>query len=333
VPGRVGGRTRARSRARRGAFSAPRESSRARGQVIPAAASAFRDDDNDGRNDGGMGAADGLLINGGVNNGAASLRAGARSAITPGGRGLYSGGFALLGSNSAFDSRQYSFTSQPAPKQDYNDCSSSPTSAADQDPRLMRRGPNFFGYQHQVSTSEAGLLPTLIGARAASRVAPAPSASGAGGRSRHRPAVSGNIIPADRITPQATSLLGYYPRPNAVASNQPPTPIIVKTRRDSGQRASRTSSGTDASVFRGRFSISATIGRPICSPFVDTTQTTGLNVDINHSHRLNQFMFLGRYQGQAPDQRRDAPSRTSPTSRERRHPRQRSDPVNWGRPR
>ena len=62
------------------------------------AAPPFRDDDNDARNDGGMGAADGLLINGSVNNGAASPFAQARAFGNnrPGGRGLYNGGFGLL---------------------------------------------------------------------------------------------------------------------------------------------------------------------------------------------------------------------------------------------
>ena len=116
--------------------------------AIPAAASAFRDDDNDARNDGGMGAADGLLINGSVNNGAASPFAQARAFGNnrPGGRGLYNGGFALLTSNSAFDSRQYSFTSQPAPKPDYNDVHFVANFGGPiKIPRLMRRGPNFFG--------------------------------------------------------------------------------------------------------------------------------------------------------------------------------------------
>ena len=276
--------------------------------AIPAAASAFRDDDNDARNDGGMGAADGLLINGSVNNGAASPFAQARAFGNnrPGGRGLYNGGFALLTSNSAFDSRQYSFTSQPAPKPDYNDVHFVANFGGPiKIPRLMRRGPNFFGgyqrIQDHSATSEAGLLPTLLersGDFSQSRNAfgqPVQVVDPVTGRP-----FPGNVIPADRITPQAASLLGYYPRPNAVgigANYQ--TPIIVKTRQDSGQTRLTHQFRNGREQFQGAFQYQrTTIDSANLFSFVDTTQTTGLNVDINYSHRLNQFMFLrSRYQG------------------------------------
>ncbi|HWN84290.1 MAG TPA: carboxypeptidase-like regulatory domain-containing protein, partial [Vicinamibacterales bacterium] len=276
--------------------------------AIPAAASAFRDDDNDARNDGGMGAADGLLINGSVNNGAASPFAQARAFGNnrPGGRGLYNGGFALLTSNSAFDSRQYSFTSQPAPKPDYNDVHFVANFGGPiKIPHLMRRGPNFFGgyqrIQDHSATSEAGLLPTLLersGDFSQSRNAfgqPVQVVDPVTGRP-----FPGNVIPADRITPQAASLLGYYPRPNAVgigANYQ--TPIIVKTRQDSGQTRLTHQFRNGREQFQGAFQYQrTTIDSANLFSFVDTTQTTGLNVDINYSHRLNQFMFLrSRYQG------------------------------------
>ena len=274
--------------------------------AIPAAASAFRDDDEP-RNDGGMGAADGLLINGSVNNGAASPFAQARAFGNnrPGGRGLYNGGIGLLTSNSAFDSRQYSFTSQPAPKDDYNDLHFIANFGGPiRIPRLMRRGPNFFGgyqrIQDHSATSEAGLLPTLL--------------ERSGDFSQSRNALGqpvqvidpltgqpfpGNVIPADRITPQAASLLGYYPRPNAVgigANYQ--TPLIVKTQQDSGQTRLTHQFRNGREQVQGAMNYQRTTTEAAnLFAFVDTTQVTNLNVDINHSHRLNQFMFLrSRYQ-------------------------------------
>ena len=144
----------------------------------------------------------------------------------------------------------------------------------------------------------------------------------------------GNVIPADRITPQAASLLGYYPRPNAVgigANYQ--TPIIVKTRQDSGQTRLTHQFRNGREQFQGAFQYQrTTIESANLFSFVDTTQTTGLNVDINHSHRLNQFMFLrSRYQGgrQTNDVTPSFAERHQRVG-ERRHPRQRSEPGQLG---
>src|SRR5688572_16826918 len=122
--------------------------------TTPAAASAFRDDNNDDAGGGGNAnaAADGLLINGSVNNGAASPFAQARAFGNnrPGGRGLYNGGVGLLNSNSAFDSRPFAFNGQSAPKPSYNDVHFVANFGGPiRIPKLLRRGPNFFGnFQH-----------------------------------------------------------------------------------------------------------------------------------------------------------------------------------------
>ncbi len=109
----------------------------------------------------------------------------------------------------------------------------------------------------------------------------------------------GNVIPADRITPQAAALLGYYPRPNAagIGANYQ-TPIPVKTRQDSGQTRLTHQFRNGREQFQGAMQYQrTTIEAANLFSFVDTTQTTNLNVDVNHSHRLNQFMFLrSRYQ-------------------------------------
>ena len=170
---------------------------------IPAAASAFRDDDNDARNDGGMGAADGLLINGSVNNGAASPFAQARAFGNnrPGGRGLYNGGFGLLTSNSAWDARPSSFTAQPAPKPDYNDVHFVANFGGPiRIPRLMRRGPNFFGGYQRIRittpTTQSALMPTQL-----ERTGDFSQSRNAFGQPvqvvdpRHRPAVPGQRHP------------------------------------------------------------------------------------------------------------------------------------------
>ena len=85
----------------------------------PAPATAFPGDGSDDA----ASAADGFLINGSVNNGAASPFAQARAFGNnrPGGRALYTGGVGLLSSHSALDARQFSFTGARTPKPAYND--------------------------------------------------------------------------------------------------------------------------------------------------------------------------------------------------------------------
>jgi hypothetical protein len=68
-------------------------------------------------------AADGFLINGSVNNGAASpfaqLAAFGNNRRRPG--SLYNAGFGVIAANSAWDARPYSFTGQQDAKPSYGD--------------------------------------------------------------------------------------------------------------------------------------------------------------------------------------------------------------------
>jgi hypothetical protein len=114
-------------------------------------------------------ASDGFLINGSVNNGAASpfaqpaafgnnrRRAGA----------LYNGSFGLLGGNSAWDARPYSFADRPSPRQDYSDVHllglfQGPLKI----PGIAQRRPNLFaGYQRTSdhnATTQSTIVPTAL---------------------------------------------------------------------------------------------------------------------------------------------------------------------------
>ena len=68
-------------------------------------------------------AADGFLINGSVNNGAASpfAQLAAFGNNRRNARSLYNGGLGVLLGNSAWDARPFSFTDRPSPKPTYND--------------------------------------------------------------------------------------------------------------------------------------------------------------------------------------------------------------------
>ena len=214
---------------------------------------------DDARDNSGA-AADGLLINGSVNNGAASPFAQARAFGNnrPGGRGLYNGGIALLTSNSALDGRPFSFNGQTAPKPDYNDLQFNATFGGPiKIPRLLRRGPNFFGnYQRSQdhnNTSQSAVMPTAL--------------ERAGDFSQSRTAFGqpvqlidpntgqpfpGNVIPADRLSPQATALLRLLPAAELPRRRLQLSDAYPGRRREPtpASRASSIRSATDASSSR-----------------------------------------------------------------------------------
>ena len=94
-----------------------------RAQVNASAAGAAIVNDPSASGDADRGGADGFLINGSVNNGAASpfAQLAAFGNNRRNARSLYNGGIGLLRGNSALDSRPFSFTGQPTPKPSYND--------------------------------------------------------------------------------------------------------------------------------------------------------------------------------------------------------------------
>ncbi|MGE0447729.1 MAG: carboxypeptidase-like regulatory domain-containing protein, partial [Vicinamibacterales bacterium] len=115
----------------------------------------------------GMGAADGLLVNGSVNNGAASPFAQLRAFGNnrPGQRSLYNGSFGVFGRTSAWDTRPYSFGGLPTPKPDYTNIHlvgnlGGPLKI----PGIQTNRPTFFlGVQRTVNTTattQSALVPT-----------------------------------------------------------------------------------------------------------------------------------------------------------------------------
>src|SRR5438105_10955869 len=117
-----------------------------------------------------QGAADGFLINGSVNNGAASPFAQAAAfGNNRRGRGsLFNYQVAIIEGNSSFDAAPFAFNGQPVPKSSYNDFHMNGTFGG---PLRFRhfmpvRGPNvFLGFQHgddHNATTQSGLVPTAL---------------------------------------------------------------------------------------------------------------------------------------------------------------------------
>jgi hypothetical protein len=209
------------------------------------------------------------ILTGSVVNGAATRFAQPRAIGNnrPRQAGLYSGGFTATLGNSAWNARPYSFTGSTTPAPDYGDAQLGVNlSGPFRIPFLLKYGPltqvsYSHGVQHNAS-SQSALVPTI-----AERM----------GDLSGRPSVirdpvtgipfAGNVIPTDRIVPQAAALLPLYPLPDGAASNganversllarSTSDAVRVSTTQSFGRRASlggtfgyQRSSGASANVF------------------------------------------------------------------------------------
>jgi hypothetical protein len=249
-------------------------------------------------------AADGFLINGSVNNGAASPFAQPRAFgnTRTGQRSIYNGFFGINLGNSAWDARPFSFTSDRAVKPDYTDVHFTGTFGGQlriSRWRLLRNGPVFFfGFQRTAdhnTSAQSALMPT-----AKERTGDFSETIDGFGRPVQLvdPATGhpfdNNRIPAARISPQAASLLGYYPEPNAAASGRYnyQTPIGSKTTQNSFQSRFNQTLGTRMSL-NGNVAHQRT-GTDSLNVFglLDRGEGAATDASINWSRRFSQFFSL-----------------------------------------
>jgi len=257
-----------------------------------------RGGDDDRSND----AADGFLINGSVNNGAASpfaqLRAFGNNRRNA--RSLYNGGIGIVLGNSAWDSRPFSFAGQETPKPSYTDMQILGSFAGPiRIPHVLRNGPNLFlGFQHTAdhnATTESALVPT--------------AAERAGDLSRTldgfgRPVrvvdpvtglpFAGNQIPSSRLSPQAAALLGLYPTPNVDGSGRYnyQTSVLSTVRQDAVQ-ARLTETLNPRNQLFGTISVQRTTTESAnLFGFADKSRVSGIDAPVNWSHRFSQFFSL-----------------------------------------
>src|SRR6188768_1474031 len=185
----------------------------------------------------GIGAANGLLVNGSVNNGAASPFAQARAFGTnrPNQRSLYSYAAGLALGNSAWDARQYSFTSGNTVQPAYTDAQFLGSFQGPMKVPGLRNRLNFFvnyqGTSDHNAYTQASVVPTAL-----ERAGDFSSSVNALGEPVviRDPATglpfAGNKI--QQISPQAAALLAYYPAANADGRFNYQTPILTTSRTD-----------------------------------------------------------------------------------------------------
>jgi len=277
-----------------------------RAQVNASAAGAAIVNDPSAAGDADRGGADGFLINGSVNNGAASpfAQLAAFGNNRRNARSLYNGGIGVLLGNSLLDARPFSFTDVPAPKPSYSDTQIVGSFAGPlRIPHLLRNGPNLFlGFQRTVdhnTSTQSALMPT-----ARERAGDFSHTRDAAGRpvqlvdpSTGRP-FPGNVIPASRIIPQAAALLAYYPLPNLDAGGQfnYQAPVLERKEQDAAQvRFSK-------AVGRNQFFGNVALQRSVTDTgnvfgFPDQSGADGIDAIVNWSHRFSQLLSLRlRYQ-------------------------------------
>jgi hypothetical protein len=238
-------------------------------------------------------AADGLLVNGSVNNAATSqFSLPQRFGNTASGKSLYSFMLNLKVNNSALDARSYSLTGINTPKPSTNQITGGGALQGPlKIPGLIRNGPNIFvGYQrtqNSAAVTTPGLVPTeavksgdlsgLVNAQGQPLVIYDPA--------------TGQLIPGNKVTinPQAQALLSLYPLPNFSGNAQYnyQIPLITDTHQDAWNANASKTIGRKNQITETFGSLSSRVSTTNLLGFVDRTHGLGLNSNLNWSHTFN----------------------------------------------
>lgn len=238
-------------------------------------------------------AAEGLLINGSVNNAATSqFSLAQRFGNTASGRSLYNVSLNVRLNNSTFDARSWSPAGVDTSKPDTSQITGGfALEGPLKIPGLLRNGPNIFvGYQrtrNSVAVTTAGLVPDLAERNGdfSNSVNP-----------QGQPVViydpkTGQPFPGNRvpISPQAQALLNLYPLPNFSGSAQYnyQIPLITDTHKDAFISTASKTIGRKNQI-TGTFAATSTRSSTTnLLGFVDTTDGLGMSSKINWAHTLN----------------------------------------------
>jgi hypothetical protein len=241
---------------------------------------------------------DGFLVNGSVNNAATSRYSldqafGNRRTNS---RALYNGGFAAIVDNSALDARPYSLSGLSTPKPAYDRVTAIATLGGPlRIPHLLPRGPTFFvAYEwtrDHTAATESGLVPTdaersgdlsgLVNPLGQPLIVYDP-ATGA--------PFPGNMVP---VSSQAAALLRLYPLSNIPGGSlyNYQVPVLNSSHEDALLSRLDKTLGHRDELYGGFNFQSTRAGSTSLFGFVDTTDTLGINTNINWSHRFNHQLF------------------------------------------
>jgi len=243
--------------------------------------------------------ADGIVVNGSVNNAATSVYSTnpAFGNAHPGGHALYNGGFAAFIDNSALDARPFNPSGALAQKNSYTHMTYVATLGGPlKIPHILPNGPNFFvSYfwtRDNTAAIETGLVPTI-----AERTGNLSGLTNAEGQpiTVFNPstgqAYTNNQVP---VSAQAAALLNLYPNPNIAGgtSYNYQAPVLNDTHQDAVQsRLFKTIGRKD--TFDGQLNLQSTRASNVnLFGFVDRTDVLGIHSNIHWLHRLSTRMFL-----------------------------------------
>jgi len=236
-------------------------------------------------------AADGFLVNGSQVNGGASP-----FALNPafgnnrrGPRSLYTYLLQFNVGNSVLNANSYSLNGDHTPKASYNNITGQGSVQGPlRIPHILRNGPTFFINYSLNRTRNAnnaeGLMPT--------------TAQRDGDLSNITTPIidpttllpfQGNIIPMNRISPQATALLAYFPQPNFNSSTYNfQAPVVGVSHADFVNTRLQKQIGRKNSIL-GTFAFQSTrANTPNSSgfPFLDTSSGLGMRINPQWRHQF-----------------------------------------------
>ncbi|MBI3208324.1 MAG: TonB-dependent receptor [Candidatus Solibacter usitatus] len=225
-------------------------------------------------------AADGLLINGSVNNGALTpfAQLPAFGNHRRGQRSMYNGNLGVILNHAAFDARSFSLTGQDTPKPAYSRVQGLASFGGPiKIPRLIERnGPNvMLNYQWTRNSNanvRTGLMPTA---------------------EQRNGVLPGGLIPASQINPQAKALLDLYPLPNFSGNSRYnyQIPLISGMHQDDLQ--TRIMKQRKKEFFSGSFAWQNTrTDNTNLFGFLDTSRNTGMNSTANWRHGFSPRTLL-----------------------------------------
>jgi hypothetical protein len=262
------------------------------GDTTPASPAEAVSDRNDG----------GVLINGSENNAATS-----KYTISPafgtrraGAKSLYTGSVGANATNSAFDARPYSLTGLPLPKASYSQFTGVATIGGPiRIPHLLYNGPNFFvGYQW-THDRDANTQSTLVPTVAQRNGDLSGTLTSTGQPVTVVDPATGNVIAGPvAVSSQAKALLQLYPLPNLAGNTRYnyQTQLLSTTHSDSMQSRLDKGFGRRDQVYGGFSFRSIRANSANLFGFLDTTNTLGIDSNINWQHRFpKQFLMLVGY--------------------------------------
>jgi hypothetical protein len=246
---------------------------------------------------------DGLLINGSESNAATSQysMAAAFGNRRPGVKGLYTGGIGVITGNSVFDARPYSLTGLSLPKASYGQVTAVVTLGGPlKIPHLLPHGPNFFVAYQWTRNHNAAIQPGLV-PTAAERNGDLSGLKNALGQpvTVYNPATGLPFTGAIPVSTQAQALLKLYPLPNLTDNNSGynyQTQLLNNTHAEALQSRLNKTIGRRDQLYGGFGFRSSRADSANLFNFRDTTNTLGIDTNVNWSHRFpHQYLVLLGY--------------------------------------